>query len=153
MSKIHFFEDATSAFEPAKAEAGQEHLGSPGSSRMRHPGGENEPQLFEIVARPNLQVDVHAHQEDEIIYVISGELRLGARALQPGDSVMIPGMTLYGFKSGPEGARFLNFRGRRDCTFYSREELNEFHKLDEEGRRDMTAKVIRRTLDRVGWVD
>jgi hypothetical protein len=40
-----------------------------------------------------------------------------------GDSVLIPGLTVYGFRAGPAGCRFLNFRPRRDRTYYSRADL------------------------------
>lgn len=74
---------------------------------------------------PNNTIDVHAHEADEIIMVVAGEVNLGARTLQTGMSVMIPGWTLYGLKSGPNGARFINFRAFKDRTFMSKEQFME----------------------------
>lgn len=96
-------------------------LGS--SVRMFHPGGEDALQLFEVEVRPDAVVGQHSHDEDEIIYVVDGELHLGRQVLGPGASVLIPGDTLYSFRAGPDGLRFLNFRGRRDITYRTRDEF------------------------------
>src|SRR5262249_46430800 len=88
--------------------------GPSGASRYLHPGNDSEPYLHESSLPPDTPVDVHAHHTDEIIYVLDGELVLGARVVGPGASIYIPGMTLYQFRSGPNGLRFLNFRGHRD---------------------------------------
>ena len=94
-----------------------------GASRHSHPGSETELYLHENTCPPNVEVDVHVHRTDEIIYVTAGELHLGARVLKAGDSVYIPGNTLYGFRSGPEGLSFLNFRGRRDNSHVMKDEF------------------------------
>jgi quercetin dioxygenase-like cupin family protein len=52
----------------------------------------------------------HFHTADEIIVVVRGEMRLGARALTPGGAVAIDKDTQYGFETGPEGVGFINFR-------------------------------------------
>jgi quercetin dioxygenase-like cupin family protein len=52
----------------------------------------------------------HFHTADEIIVVLRGEMRLGARALTPGGAVAIDKDTQYGFDTGPEGVGFINFR-------------------------------------------
>jgi quercetin dioxygenase-like cupin family protein len=87
-----------------------------GDTRFHHPGSDDELQLFEVRFPPETEITPHAHDEDEIIYVLDGELHLGARTLLPGMSVYIPGRTLYGFRAGSEGVRFLNFRPREDLT-------------------------------------
>jgi quercetin dioxygenase-like cupin family protein len=91
--------------------------------RMYHPGSETELQLFELEVPPDTLIGQHAHLEDEIIYVVAGELRLGARILGVGASVYIPGNTLYSLRAGPEGLRFLNFRARRDMTYIAKDEF------------------------------
>ena len=91
--------------------------------RVFHPGGPEELQLFEVNVEPNGVIDQHAHQENEIIFVLEGELHLGRRVLTPGYSVQIPGLTLYTFRAGPDGLRFLNFRARQDATYISKAEL------------------------------
>lgn len=61
-----------------------------------HPGGHETP--------------VHAHDEDEIIVVTSGEIILGRRAFGPDTAIAIARDTLYGFSSGEQGLVFINFR-------------------------------------------
>lgn len=58
----------------------------------------------------------HSHSEDEILYVLDGEIRVGATTIEPDMGVMIPGGEVYGFRSGDSGFRFLNYR--RDVSTY-----------------------------------
>lgn len=74
-------------------------------------------QLFEARIAPNQEIALHAHAADEIIYILAGELRIGRKRLGPGASVFVAGETLYGFRSGAAGVRFLNFRGRANTSF------------------------------------
>ncbi len=80
-------------------------------------GDKESLQLVEVDYLPDADVAVHAHDEEEIIYVLGGEILLGNRRLGPGGSVYIAGNTLYSFKAGPEGVRMLLFRPRRDNSF------------------------------------
>ena len=91
--------------------------------RIHHPGSETELQMFEVRVPPRHVVESHAHDEDEIVYVVEGEMHLGARVLRAGSSAMIPGKTLYGFSAGAEGLVFLNFRAHRDVTFHTKEQF------------------------------
>lgn len=88
-------------------------------SKMRfiEPGDDNSLQLFEIDYLPHTDIEIHAHREDEIIYIVDGAMHVGARILGPGATVFVKGNTLYGFKAGPDGLRMLNFRPRADRTF------------------------------------
>jgi hypothetical protein len=52
----------------------------------------------------------HTHSADEIIYVLSGTMRLGKRLLEPGTSLCIGGGTRYAQSAGPGGCTFLNYR-------------------------------------------
>jgi len=92
------------------------------SYRIREPGGNELPQLMELRYQPNAEVQVHAHDEDEIIFIVGGEMHLGSRVLGPGTSIAISGKTFYGFKAGPAGLQFLNFRPRQDTSFYTTKE-------------------------------
>jgi quercetin dioxygenase-like cupin family protein len=74
-------------------------------------------QLFEVKLPAHAKQRVHAHHHDEIIYVVSGEMRVGKRALKPGSSIFIAGETFYSFEAGPEGLHFLNFRPRKDLSY------------------------------------
>jgi len=53
---------------------------------------------------------IHSHTEDEIIFVIDGEMRLGNKPAPPGTAVAITAETLYSFSPGPNGLSFINFR-------------------------------------------
>ena len=86
------------------------------------PGNDRTIQLFEVCYEPGALVAVHSHDEDEIIYVVEGEMVLGAQTLQAGSSVFVAGGTYYGFTAGPSGLRFLNFRPRADSTYHPRQE-------------------------------
>ena len=90
---------------------------------FRHPGSDSELQLFEVRLEPNSVAAPHAHASDEIMVVVDGEMWFGAQRCGPGTSVYIPGNTLYGFRAGPNGARFMNFRPRRDGTYVTKDQL------------------------------
>jgi hypothetical protein len=53
----------------------------------------------------------HSHSEDEVIFVIGGSLRAGARVFGPGTAMAVAAHATYGFHSGPDGLSFINFRG------------------------------------------
>lgn len=55
---------------------------------------------------------VHAHTEDEIIFVTAGQIRLGNRLLGPGTALAVAANTLYTFTAGPDGLSFINFRAQ-----------------------------------------
>jgi quercetin dioxygenase-like cupin family protein len=57
----------------------------------------------------------HIHSEDEIIHVLTGELRVGPNVVGAGTSVAIPGNYRYGFRT-PGPFSFLNYR--RDASTY-----------------------------------
>lgn len=86
--------------------------------RMREPGGDDFPQLVELRYRPDAEIRLHSHDEDEIIYVLEGEMRISNRVVGRGGCLTIPGGVFYGFHAGPKGLRILNFRPRQDTTFH-----------------------------------
>ena len=47
----------------------------------------------------------------------------GRRVCGGGSSFFIPGNTLYGFRAGSAGCRYLNFRARADTTFFTKEDF------------------------------
>jgi hypothetical protein len=75
--------------------------------------GSGSLQLIEAQVLPNTVTAVHAHDADEIIYILEGEILVGNRSLGRGSAIFIEAKTLYGYKTGPEGVRLLNFRPRR----------------------------------------
>lgn len=93
--------------------------GGPASGyRIREPGAADRPQLVELRMHPYEEVVLHCHDEDEIMYVLSGEMILGNRKVGPGSSVFIGGGVFYGFRAGPDGLHFLNFRPRIDNSYH-----------------------------------
>jgi len=94
------------------------------SVRLHH-GIPGKLQLFEIRLEPNLEISAHAHSHDEIVAVVEGELHFGRRVCGPGSSFFIPGNTLYGFRAGPEGCRYLNFRAEADSTYFTKDDVVE----------------------------
>ena len=86
--------------------------------RIREPGDASAPQLVELRYEPGAEIRTHCHDEDEIIYVLAGEMRIGARSVGPGACLTVPGGTFYGFHAGPEGLHILNFRARPDGSFH-----------------------------------
>ena len=57
----------------------------------------------------------HVHSEDEIIHVLTGELRVGRTVVGAGTSIAIPADYRYGFRT-PGPFSFLNYR--RDASTY-----------------------------------
>jgi quercetin dioxygenase-like cupin family protein len=82
-------------------------------------------ELFEVELGPDADVAPHAHSEDEIIYLLTGEIRLGSRTMEPGDALFVAKDTLYGFKVGPQGCTFLNFRPTPNPKYISKEQFLE----------------------------
>ena len=91
-----------------------------GTSLVFHERGDDEhPQLFELRFEPDSEVSVHAHEQDEILYVVGGSMKLGHREIGPGSSVFVQGNTLYSFGAGKDGLQLLNFRPRYDQSHIS----------------------------------
>lgn len=68
---------------------------------------------FFSVARPPAPErpgPVHTHSQDEIIHVLEGQVRLGARRFGAGTSLCIPAEVRYALTIGDVGAKFLNYR-------------------------------------------
>lgn len=93
--------------------------GGPASGyKIREPGTECAPQLVELRMHPHEEVELHCHDQDEIMYILSGEMQIGARKVGPGTTIYIGGGVFYAFKAGPEGLHFLNFRSHIDNSFH-----------------------------------
>jgi len=131
MAAIRFFDPAGTEFmKPADVypETLKRRLTAAevaGTSVRLHQGVPGKLQLFEIRLEPNLQISTHAHADDEIVAVVEGELHFGRRVCGPGSSFFIPGNTLYGFRAGPQGCRYLNFRAEADSTYFTKDDIVE----------------------------
>ena len=60
---------------------------------------------------PDARYPPHAHDHDESIRVVSGEIAFGVEGqswrLRPGDRLMLPAGTVHTAEAGPEGATYL----------------------------------------------
>jgi quercetin dioxygenase-like cupin family protein len=91
--------------------------------------------LSELDYQPGATFDLHAHDQDEIIYVLRGTMILGNRTLPAGSSVYIAKDTLYGFAAGEDGLRILVFRSDGRVKYCSKE---DYIRLRGEGVRHPT---------------
>ena len=65
---------------------------------------------FIMNVAPGFDTGIHSHSQDEVIYIVDGEIRMGKRVLGPQSIVFIPKDVQYQFTVGDEGVRFLNIR-------------------------------------------
>jgi hypothetical protein len=72
--------------------------------------------FFKVTAPEAKTAGSHIHSEDEIIRVLTGELRVGPNVVKAGSSVAIAGNYRYGFRT-PGPFSFLNYR--RDASTYT----------------------------------
>jgi quercetin dioxygenase-like cupin family protein len=94
----------TSADWPGRAKEGEPRViyksllpgGEPGRPNMQR--SRYEPLHFE---------PPHSHPEDEIIYVLSGDLTFGDQQLGFGDALFVPKDTRYSLRAGEAGAEFV----------------------------------------------
>jgi mannose-6-phosphate isomerase-like protein (cupin superfamily) len=93
--------------------------GGPASAyKIREPGTDVAPQLVELRFHPGEVVELHCHDEDEIMYILDGTMELGNRSVGPGGCIYVGGGVFYTFTAGPEGVHFLNFRSHIDNSFH-----------------------------------
>ena len=71
--------------------------------------------FFEVHCGTPHIISSHTHSQDEIIRVMSGELRVGRVTVSAGMSIAVPGELRYGFRT-PGPYSFLNYR--RDASLY-----------------------------------
>lgn len=71
---------------------------------------EKGPWVNIISLDPGRVAPPHSHSQDEVIYIVDGELTMGDRVCGPGTVLFIERDTEYGFVTGSEGVRFLNLR-------------------------------------------
>jgi quercetin dioxygenase-like cupin family protein len=68
----------------------------------------------------------HHHTQDEIIFVLDGELRLGSYRCPTGTAISIPAHMRYSLRSDGRAFKFLNYRRDASCfAMAGREEMRE----------------------------
>lgn len=97
--------------------------------RTHFPGGADRLFLLEVKDVPNMQSTHHAHEKDEIFFILEGEMHFGNRVCAAGDSIQILAGTLYTFRTGPSGCRYLKFTATADSSFITKERFVEMKLL------------------------
>ena len=85
--------------------------------KTHFPGTDNKLSLLEIVEIPHAKSTVHSHEQDEIFYIVSGELNFGNQVCAAGDSIRILADTVYTFTAGDTGCRYVKFTATADHSF------------------------------------
>jgi len=79
--------------------------------------------LVSIDFPPGFLLPRHSHSADCLYYIVGGGIRMGTRALGPGDGFFVPAEQPYAYRAGPEGVKLLEFRHRTafDTKFYEKD--------------------------------
>ena len=78
---------------------------------------EKGPWVYVNTLKAGIVIDPHSHSQDEVIYILDGEIKIEERFCGPGTVIYMQRDTDYGFTVGQDGVRFLNVRPGRD-TYY-----------------------------------
>jgi quercetin dioxygenase-like cupin family protein len=62
---------------------------------------------------PDFDTPAHSHDHAEVFMVLEGSCTLNGDTLGPYDTAVIPANGVYGFRTGPQGLRFLVVRTGR----------------------------------------
>jgi quercetin dioxygenase-like cupin family protein len=65
------------------------------------------PNVQRVAYEPNHFEPPHSHDEDEVIYIMGGDMSLGARTVAAGDTIYVALDTRYSFRAGPAGCEFV----------------------------------------------
>ena len=84
----------------------------PGKARPNEPGLRYKslmeaPNIKRVQYEPEHFEAPHSHNDDEIIYLLAGQIYLGDRVVAAGDCLFVPKNTRYSLRAGPQGAEFV----------------------------------------------
>ena len=65
--------------------------------------------LFQSSRSEKYRSAAHSHTQDELIHMLGGELVVGGERARPGDTLAVAAGSIYGFQTGDDGYRFLNY--------------------------------------------
>ena len=74
-------------------------------------------ELMEMRFEPDTVIVPHAHDSDEIVFVVEGSITYGNETLVAGCSVYISAGTFTGGRTGSEPTKLLSFRASADYTW------------------------------------
>ena len=81
------------------------------AQRFIFEGVHGVPEVFIVRREPGFVGPVHSHTQDEIIYILDGDVTVGDTHCPKGTALFIEKDTMYGpLKSGQNGTTFLNIR-------------------------------------------
>ncbi len=88
------------------------------SQKFVNEGTDGTPEVFFVQNKPGYTSRVHSHSQDEVIYVLEGEVSVGGRRCPAGTVVYVQKDTLYGpLVAGPQGVKFINIRPAKATAF------------------------------------
>jgi quercetin dioxygenase-like cupin family protein len=103
--------------DPAEVEA----AGRLGARRKHLSQGDGGFYTQVVQIPPDFESPAHSHNHAEVFMVLEGTCTVNGEQLVQYDTAVIPAGAEYGFRSGPEGLRFLVVRGA-PATFNSANE-------------------------------
>jgi quercetin dioxygenase-like cupin family protein len=65
------------------------------------------PNMQRVRFEPHHFEPPHSHEEDEVIYLLQGDLSFGDQSLTQNDTLFIPKKTQYSLRAGEAGAEFV----------------------------------------------
>ena len=71
---------------------------------------EKGPWVYISSPEPDKLIPAHSHDQDEVIFIVEGELTIGDGTHGPGTVIFIERNTEYSFTTGKKGLKFLNIR-------------------------------------------
>lgn len=78
-------------------------------------GGAGTPEIYLIKLDPGIPLPAHKHAQDEIEYILEGEIWVGDRVARAGSAIFVRRGAMYGpLKAGPHGVKYLNIQPRKE---------------------------------------
>ena len=94
-------------------------------------GGDDGMSLVWSWFGPDYVLPRHSHDADCLYYVVSGEARLGNRAVPAGGGFFVPSGAPYAYAAGPEGVQVLEFRNVSSFDMQITESLPRWDRIVE----------------------
>jgi mannose-6-phosphate isomerase-like protein (cupin superfamily) len=109
MSQVKVIRDAEKDWQEAPADwPGRAAAGEPRVIyKMLMPRAAGLPNLQRSRYEPHHFEPPHSHAEDEVLYLLQGELAFGDQMLGLGDALFVPRNTRYSLRAGAAGAEFV----------------------------------------------
>lgn len=74
-------------------------------------GTDDTPEVFLVKHEPGVTLPPHSHSQDEIIYVLEGQISVQDKPCPAGSVIFVKRNVVYGpLTAGPKGVKYLNIR-------------------------------------------